>query len=711
MLNLLKKNFGYDRFRPLQEEIVENVLAENDTVVLMPTGSGKSLCYQLPALRLEGLTIVISPLISLMKDQVDALQGNGISATFINSTLSLSEIASIKRQAVDGSIKILYVAPERFAVASFRDFLHTLRVSLIAVDEAHCISEWGHDFRPDYRNLKNLRSFFPDTPIIGLTATATKKVQEDIVEQLNLDNPQIFISSFNRANLTYIVQPKRNAFRMLLDLLQKHKDESAIIYCFSRKNTESVAGDLRSEGFNAMPYHAGLDNETRRETQERFIRDEIPIVVATVAFGMGIDKPDVRLIVHYDLPKSLEGYYQETGRSGRDGLPSECVLFYSYGDKIKQDFFIDQIADKDEREKAQKKLRQVIDFCELNRCRRRYLIEYFGETWKEGNCGGCDVCLSPRELFDASIVSQKILSCVLRTGERFGASYIIDVLCGKGNKKVCERGHDRLSVFGIVKDFGKEELRQITGSLIENGLLVKHDDRYPTLRMTNSGREFLKQKRELLLPEPKVECTVVDDRSAIDGEFDPVLFEDLRILRKKIADEKEVPPFVVFGDVALREMAARYPQSLDGFSRISGVGAKKLATFGERFLAVISSYAKKHGKTEMPVSFRSTRKKSVVKKTGSSYKETKKMVQQKLPVAEIVRLRGLTETTILSHLEKLAENNGRLEMEYLKPLPERFKKIRSAFQQSGGWALKPVKEILGGEFSYNELKLVRIFLR
>ena len=655
MLNLLKKNFGYDRFRPLQEEIVENVLAENDTVVLMPTGSGKSLCYQLPALRLEGLTIVISPLISLMKDQVDALQGNGISATFINSTLSLSEIDSIKRQAIDGSIKILYVAPERFAISSFRDFLHTLRVSLIAVDEAHCISEWGHDFRPDYRNLKNLRSFFPDTPIIGLTATATKKVREDIVEQLNLDNPQIFISSFNRANLTYIVQPKRNAFRMLLDLLQKHKGEPAIIYCFSRKNTEGVAGDLRSEGFNAMPYHAGLDNETRRETQERFIRDEVPIVVATIAFGMGIDKPDVRLIVHYDLPKSLEGYYQETGRSGRDGLPSECILFYSYGDKIKQDFFIDQIADKDEREKAQKKLRQVIDFCELNRCRRRYLIEYFGETWKEGNCGGCDVCLSPREVFDATIISQKILSCVVRTGERFGTSYIIDVLCGKGNKKVCERGHESISVFGIVKDFGKEELRQITGSLIENGLLAKHDDRYPTLRMTDSGREFLKQRGELLLPKPKAACTVVDDRSAIDGEFDPVLFEELRILRKKIADEKEVPPFVVFGDVALREMAAHYPQSLDGFSRISGVGAKKLATFGERFLAVISSYAKKHDKVEMPVSLRRTRKKSVVKKTGVSCNETKKLVQQKLPVAEIVRLRGLTETTILSHLEKLAE--------------------------------------------------------
>ena len=455
MLNLLKKNFGYDRFRPLQEEIVENVLAENDTVVLMPTGSGKSLCYQLPALRLEGLTIVISPLISLMKDQVDALQGNGISATFINSTLSLSEIASIKRQAIDGSIKILYVAPERFAISSFRDFLHTLRVSLIAVDEAHCISEWGHDFRPDYRNLKNLRSYFPDTPIIGLTATATKKVREDIVEQLNLDNPQIFISSFNRANLTYIVQPKRNAFRMLLDLLQKHKDEPAIIYCFSRKNSEGVAGDLRSEGFNAMPYHAGLDNETRRETQERFIRDEVPIVVATIAFGMGIDKPDVRLIVHYDLPKSLEGYYQETGRSGRDGLPSECILFYSYGDKIKQDFFIDQIADKDEREKAQKKLRQVIDFCELNRCRRRYLIEYFGETWKEGNCGGCDVCLSPREVFDASIVSQKILSCVVRTRERFGVSYIIDVLCGKGTKRFVNVGMKVYRFLGSLRILAK----------------------------------------------------------------------------------------------------------------------------------------------------------------------------------------------------------------------------------------------------------------
>ena len=362
MLNLLKTHFGFERFLPLQEEIIRGVLAKQDALVLMPTGGGKSLCFQLPALMLPGLTLVISPLIALMKDQVDALQANGLPAEFINSTLSYAEIAQIQRQAQAGKIKILYVAPERLAVSEFQHFLQQITVSLIAIDESHCISEWGHDFRPDYRNLKTLRQIFPEVPVMALTATATQKVREDIIGQLSLEQAQIFISSFNRPNLSYAVLPKKDAYEQLLELLREHRQDSAIIYCFSRKDTERLAADLRREGFKARPYHAGLESGQRRTNQEKFIRDEMQIIVATIAFGMGIDKPDVRLVIHYSLPKSIEGYYQETGRAGRDGLPSRCVLFYSYADSIKQQYFIRQMENEAERQNAYRKLEQMVAY-------------------------------------------------------------------------------------------------------------------------------------------------------------------------------------------------------------------------------------------------------------------------------------------------------------------------------------------------------------
>src|SRR3989338_4090990 len=394
MEDTLKKHFGYEEFRPLQKEIIERVLLGKDSLVLMPTGGGKSLCFQLPAIMMEGIAIVISPLISLMKDQVDALHTNGITADLINSTLSPVEIVSIMDKAKTGKLKILYIAPERLAVPGFEDFLHTLKISLIAIDEAHCISEWGHDFRPDYRNLKLLRKKFPIIPIIALTATATEKVREDIVKQLNLESPQVFISSFNRPNLSYEVLPKKNSFKSILGILNNYQDASVIIYCFSRSDTEILVNNLNKYGFKVAAYHAGLDSKTRKDNQEKFIRDEINIIAATIAFGMGIDKSDVRLVIHHSLPKSVEGYYQETGRAGRDGLPARCVLFFSYADKFKHDYFINNMEDRAEQKKSQENLDHVLRYGNLHGCRRRFLLRYFNEEYKEKNCGNCDGCVA-----------------------------------------------------------------------------------------------------------------------------------------------------------------------------------------------------------------------------------------------------------------------------------------------------------------------------
>ena len=494
---LLKTHFGFDSFLPMQEEIVTHVLSGRDGLVLMPTGGGKSLCYQLPALALNGMTIVVSPLIALMKDQVDGLKVNGIPAEFLNSSLSPAEASRVRAQAVRGELKVLYIAPERLATPGFAAFLRALDVSLLAIDEAHCISEWGHDFRPDYRNLKALRNGRTEVPMLALTATATPRVRDDIVSQLDLRAPRTFLASFNRPNLVYRIEPKDKTFDRLLDLLRDRRGESAIVYCFSRNDTEQIAGDLRANGINALPYHAGLEDAVRRETQERFIRDEVQVVTATIAFGMGIDKPDVRLIVHYAFPKTIEGYYQETGRAGRDGLPSECVLFYSFGDKYNHDFFISRIEDPSEREKAELKLRQVIDFCQGAECRRRSVLTYFGEQWSEESCGACDVCLvDDDDQIDATVITQKILSAVIRTGERFGAGHVIDVLRGSRASKILERNHDKLSVHGIASDLSVGEIRHFITQLTARDLLALRHGDYPTYEVTQAGRDFLKQPRD-----------------------------------------------------------------------------------------------------------------------------------------------------------------------------------------------------------------------
>ena len=622
MLDLLKRYFGYDAFRPLQREIIASVLDRRDTLVLMPTGGGKSLCYQLPALRFEGLTVVVSPLVALMKDQVDSLRANGIAAAFINSTLSYEEIGHVRARVQRNAVKILYVAPERLALPGFRDFLARLHISLVAVDEAHCISMWGHEFRPDYRTLVDLRGLLPGVPFIALTATATEQVRRDVAEQLELTQPREFVASFNRANLTYTVRPKRRrAIDALADLLHKHRGESCIVYCFSRKTTEDVAASLSAMGLSALPYHAGLDPALRGETQEKFIRDDALVIVATIAFGMGIDKPDVRLVVHYDLPKSLEGYYQETGRAGRDGLPSECVLFYSHGDKRKQDFFIDRIEDEAERRNAQDKLERMIEFCGLSTCRRKFLLEYFGEAWTQDNCRGCDVCLTPREEFDATIIAQKILSAVIRTGQRFGIAHVSQVLRGADTKRIRELRHDDLSVYGIVTDLSDADVKEIAGLLQTEGLLHKNSREYATLGVTEAGRKFLKDRARLTLarPKPVEDPPRASRRAALspdpaqtwrrrsatdeaDTAYDPALFDKLRALRRKLSAARNVPPYVIFGDRTLRQMAYYVPKTSESLAHISGVGAVKLEQLGEEFLAEIVAYAREHEIEERPIS-------------------------------------------------------------------------------------------------------------
>ena len=613
MRNLLKRYFGYDEFLPLQEEIIATVLEKRDALALMPTGGGKSLCYQLPAMHFEGLTLVVSPLIALMKDQVDALRSNGVPAAFINSTLPYFEIKRVQQGALEGAIKIVYVAPERLSNSGFQRFLTKLKVSFVAVDEAHCISIWGHDFRPAYRKLGELRRSLAGVPFLALTATATEQVREDIVEQLHLEQPVRFVASFNRPNLNYTVLPKRgDFFSRLAELLQEHKGESVIIYCSTIRGTEDLATRLRVRGFDAQPYHSEL-GDLRQQRQEQFIHDRTSIIVATIAFGMGIDKSNIRLIVHYDLPKSLEGYYQETGRAGRDGLPSDCVLFYSYADVSTQEYFIKQIEDEVERHNASEKLTQVIEFCQLQACRRRFVLRYFGEEWQKGNCGGCDFCLAPREEFDATVIAQKILSAVIRTGERFGIVHICDVLQGSRKSRVKELGHDALSVYGIVDDFSADEIKEIAGLLIEEGLLYRDEGEYLSLSVTEAGWKFLKHREALTLARPRGEEKKVSpaDRSALD--FDRGLFEELRGLRSRLAAERRVPPYMLFSDATLQQMAYYFPQSHKSFSQISGVGKEKLEQLGEAFIGVIWIYARRHGLVErsIPVPLRGRRQRAV----------------------------------------------------------------------------------------------------
>ncbi|WP_214044385.1 DNA helicase RecQ [Methanomethylovorans sp.] len=623
MHRTLSKYFGYDTFRPLQEDVIKDVMNGKDVFVLMPTGGGKSLCYQLPALLMKGVTVVVSPLISLMKDQVDTLRANGVEAAYLNSTLSYKESNRIKQELENDLIKLLYVAPERLTLSSTLSLLDRIKVSLFAIDESHCISEWGHDFRPEYRKLSILKRKYPQVPVIALTATATPKVREDTISQLHIQGCKTYIASFNRKNLLYQVRPKKDAYEQIIGFLRDRKDKSGIIYCQSRKTVDELTKKLRKSGFNALPYHAGLSDSARSRNQDIFIKDDAEIIVATIAFGMGIDKPNVRFVIHYDLPRNLESYYQETGRGGRDGLECECILFFSRGDKYKIDYFIDQIAKSEEREAARTKLKEVMDYCQSTVCRRRMLLRYFGEELQEENCKGCDVCLQPVKITDVTEEAKLLIKCVKEVDQRYGITHVTEILTGSNSKKIKEKRHHHLGSYATGTYLPKDRWADIARELVHQGILRLDGSRYPLLKLEKCSEQVIAGNRAvemmqlassnnplLTLGKMATDQTkrsgtsdlvtvkeigteyVAKKQIGTNNRIDNELFSKLKDLRKKIANKEEVPPYIVFADTSLKQMATQMPLNEKELLEITGVGEYKLQKYGDMFLTEIKDHLK-----------------------------------------------------------------------------------------------------------------------
>jgi ATP-dependent DNA helicase RecQ len=734
LLLLLKQYFGFTSFRPLQEEIIRDTLAGKDVFAVLPTGGGKSLCFQLPALARPGLTVVVSPLIALMKDQVDSLQAAGVPATFLNSSLPAGESRPRLRGLHQGEFRLLYVAPERLMLSGFLDDLERWKVNLFAIDEAHCISEWGHDFRPEYRQLSALRNRFAGVPMLALTATATERVRRDIVAQLHLHSPACYVASFNRPNLTYRVAAKTGAYEQILSFLQARSGESGIIYVQARKTAEDLARKFTADGVKSLPYHAGLVAGDRTRNQEAFLRDEARVICATIAFGMGINKPNVRFVIHYDLPKNIEGYYQETGRAGRDGLPSECLLMFSPGDRVKQMRFIDEKPSPQERELARAQLEQMIHYAEIASCRRQFLLGYFGEKFgvppsggsvsavpPEGgtpnafNCEGCDNCLAPRQTWDGTLAAQKFLSCVYRIREKsgfgVGLQHVVEVLCGADTEKVRKFGHHTLSTYGIGAEHTRAEWGSIGRELVRHGLLFQNTEKFSIIELTDNGRAALKARQKITLTRPVAPTESAKHRV---GEIacDEALFDQLRRLRKRLADEQGVPPYIVFSDVALRQMARHYPANEKEFSRISGVGEKKLREFGATFLGEVSDFLKSNPRqifaddsfaappAPMPRRSRLT----------DTVRETLHFFRQGKSVAEIASLRGVKDGTVLGHLEEAILAGEDIDVNRVVAANAR-KEIAAALAKHDMPALSPVFEAFGGRHPYGHLRICRALMQ
>jgi ATP-dependent DNA helicase RecQ len=706
----LKKHFGYDAFRPLQEEITTDALVGRDVFALMPTGGGKSLCFQLPALLREGLTIVVSPLISLMKDQVDALETSGIAATFLNSALDRHEAVARLRGLHRGEYQLLYVAPERLMLDTFLERALNWNIAQIAIDEAHCISEWGHDFRPEYRELKKLRRHLPDVPIMALTATATERVRADILKQLALRDPRCYVASFNRPNLSYRVVPKSAPYQQLVAFINGRLNDSGIVYCASRKTADSLARNLGEDGIKAKPYHAGLTARERTQNQELFLRDDVRVITATIAFGMGINKPNVRFVVHHDLPKNIESYYQETGRAGRDGLPSECVLLFNASDVVKQTHFIHEKSENEQRI-AREQLRQMVLYAETRECRRATLLRYFGEEYDQPSCNGCDNCLTPRETFDGTILAQKFLSCVHRicakSGFGFGLNHVVEVLTGADTQAIRQRRHNQLSTYGIGRELKRNAWQAIGRELLRLGLIGCAPGKFATLKLTKDGLDTLRER----IPITLTKQIDISEQRARGGtgeiECDEVLFERLRMVRRKLADERDVPAYVIFSDVSLREMARSYPTTASEFRRVPGVGEQKLKDFAKPFLAEIIDYLATNPRQTFTGAPRPSRRPSGL---NDSQSETLRRFRNGESVDEISLARGFVCSTIYGHLLAGIER-GKIVQRDRFFTPAQEKEITAAFRQVSDGKLTDVSALLGGKYDISELRVFRAFAK
>ena len=702
---LLQQYFGYDSFRPLQADIIQNILNKQDALAIMPTGSGKSLCYQLPALMFPGLTVVATPLISLMEDQVMQMQAAGVPAVYLNSTLSYPEQQAITAQIRAGQVKLLYAAPETLLRPETLLLLKQVPVDCFTIDEAHCISEWGHDFRPEYRQLMDVRRRLPTAVCLALTATATEQVQQDILTSLEMPQAAAFVASFNRENLYLAVEAKTNLILQTLAFLEEHRDDSGIIYCATRRQVDTLTAQLQSRGWSALPYHAGLDDAVRRRHQQQFIRDDVPIMVATIAFGMGINKSNVRFILHADLPKNLESYYQQIGRAGRDGLRADCLLLYSYGDVQTINYFIMQ-QDDGQQVGARMRLEAMLGFVETAVCRRRPLLTYFGESYTAPSCDFCDNCTAPQEeQADLTIPAQKFLSCVKRTGEFFGMNHIIDVLRGSQSKRVLERGHDRLSTYNIGGEFSKQEWQALARQFIQQGLLTQ-DMTHGSLKLTPQAYQVFKGEAVYgALPAPPKHVGV----GTAVPPHDPALFTLLRTKRKELADADNVPPYVIFSDRSLAEMATYYPQSQNAFAQMHGVGAVKLAQYADQFLPIIREYCAKGGIDEV-------RKTSVSTPTPSSAggrtQEVLDLFNAGRTLPELMELYAVKQSTILNHLWKAVQSGGTIRQTdltaYSQLSPAAQQRVLAAFAELGTERLRPVFDHLHEEVSYDELHLLRL---